>query len=130
MTDTDGTYEIWKQPRGLEPRHVITFHDRRDAKAYLRLVIDQERGKGIEIDDKQPWGFSVGLVNRHGRTFHTCAYWCDFVMTDEGINEGRVKIMQEIQDSIAEAMITGGLEGKARRDAVAYGQPLERSEGE
>ena len=130
MTDTDGTYEIWKQPRGLAPRHVITFYDRRDAKAYLRLVIDQESGEGIEIDDKQPWGFSVGLTNRQGKTFHTCAYWCDFVMTDEGINAERVKIFAPIKDAMAEAMIIGALVGKARRDAAAYGQPLEQGDNQ
>ena len=107
-----GSYEIWRQKRGLGPEFVIPLHSERDVVNFLRYCADQDRKHGFKIKEKLG-GFSAYI--RRGKNVQTFfTYWYEEVMPDES-----VKIDAELADALAVAEATAGAEVRARREAAA-----------
>lgn len=119
-----GSFEIFKQKEGMADQFVIALHSQRDVKNFLVYRAEQERKYGLKIRENDGGGFT-GYTRKRGGAGKKLAmvpmvhYWFETVMNDEP------DIDEAILVQIAEAMIMGGLEGRARREAVAAGIEFE-----
>lgn len=106
-----GSYEVWRQKRGLGPEFVIALHSLRDVQNFLKYRADQDRKHGFKIKEKLG-GWSAYI--RRGKTDQTFfTYWYEEVMPDEV-----VKIDAALKDALAVAEATAGAEVRARREAA------------
>ena len=125
-----GSYEIWQERPGLESQFVISLYSNRDVKNFLLYRADEERLYGLKIRENDGGGFTAYTRRRDPATkkmvmYPVIHYWFETVMADI-----HPKLDVAIQDKIAEAMIMGGLKGKAMREAVASGIEFEEDEDE
>lgn len=116
----DPSYQVWRQWGGSRPEKLAEFHSIRAVNVFLLDMRRRERMRGKKCLDNDNCGFTsyVGTIADMSPRAH---YWWDVVIPDEAINSESPPIYQEILDKVAEAMLMGAVEGRARREAAAAG---------
>jgi hypothetical protein len=98
-----GTYEIYRQRRGLGPEYLVALDSMRNARNVMAMWADQERCCGLRIKNTDG-GFSAYL--RKGKVFIPFAhYWYEEVMPDD-----TVRIDADLMDAICVARTTAAAE--------------------
>lgn len=121
-----GTFEIWRQAAGTGPVFIVSLHNERDVENVLSLLADQARRAGWKVRENSGGGFTTYVRKRVGKKLEMAPavhYWFETVMAEEN-----PELDDIILTRLAEAMILGGLEGRARREAMAAG--IEFEEGD
>ena len=122
-----GSFEIWKQKAEMDGQFIIALHNTRDVENVLVMLAEQSRQNGLKVRENDGGGFTAYTRKRIGKKMEMVPavhYWFETVMDDE-----HPDLDDAILTHIAEAMIMGGLEGRARREAMAAGIDFE-GEGE
>ncbi len=124
-----GSFEIWSQREGEEPKFITSLHNDRDVENVLLLLADQERQFGTKISENDGGGFTGYIRRRNPATKKMSMvpivhYWFETVMGDEPDIDDAILVQ------IAEAMIMGGLKGRAMREAIVSGIEFEEDEDE
>lgn len=117
-----GSYEIFRQKEGLGPQYVITLNDRRDVENFLTYRAAQDRKNGYRTRENKCGGFTSYTRKRVGNKptmVPQVHYWFETVMGEEP------DLDEEILTRIAEAMILGAIDGRAKREAINAGIEFE-----
>lgn len=121
-----GSFEIWRQMEGSRPTFIVALHNTRDVENVLMLLAEQSRQNGLKVTENKGGGFTAYTRKRIGKKMAMAPeyhYWFETVM-----DEDHPDLDDAILTRIAEAMIMGGLEGRARREAIAAGIEFEDGE--
>jgi hypothetical protein len=122
-----GSFEIWRQMEGSGPTFIVAIHNTRDVENVLIMLAEQSRQHGLKVTENRGGGFTAYTRKRVGKKMTMAPeyhYWFETVMDEE-----HPDLDDAILTRLAEAMIMGGLEGRARREAMAAGIDFE-GEGE
>lgn len=108
-----GTYEIFRQRRGLGPEHLVTLDSFHNTRNVLSMFADMERswGQRVKLTDG---GFSAYLGKRKV-CMPFVVYWYEEIIPDDG-----VKIDRWLDDALFVARVTAAAEvRRAETDAQA-----------
>ena len=148
-----GSFEIWRQMEGSGPTFIVALHNTRDVENVLMLLMwasvwprwttssararwvsaslhaprpSADWARKAKMKENKGGGFTAYTRKRIGKKMEMAPeyhYWFETVM-----DEDHPDLDDAILTRIAEAMIMGGLEGRARREAIAAGIEFEDGE--